>query len=124
MICGIGTDIVELHRIARLDHRHGTKFRQRILSPSEHQTWETFHSHRKIEFLAGRFAAKEAIAKALGIGIGRLGMSGLTIQLTNEGLSVIGETLSNLGMEKRDRLHISISHSHSNALAIAIWERL
>lgn len=69
MIRGIGLDLVELDRVARLDGRNG-KFRERILSARELQVYETLSSHRKTEYLAGRFAAKEAFSKARGTGIG------------------------------------------------------
>ena len=70
MITGIGLDIVELDRIQRLDER-SDKFRLRILSTKELQLYEALKPQRKIEFLAGRFAAKEAFAKARGTGIGK-----------------------------------------------------
>lgn len=70
MIEGIGLDIVELDRIARLDTA-SPKFRTRILSVKELALYDALQSHRKTEFLAGRFAAKEAFAKARGTGIGK-----------------------------------------------------
>jgi len=70
MITGIGLDLVELNRIARLDEK-SAKFRNRILTKHELERYEKFHGRRQIEFLAGRFAAKEAFAKAYGTGIGR-----------------------------------------------------
>ncbi|MCM3745003.1 holo-ACP synthase [Sporosarcina luteola] len=70
MIMGIGLDIVELDRIARLDER-SDKFRLRILSNKELSLYESLPAQRKNEFLAGRFAAKEAFAKAKGTGIGK-----------------------------------------------------
>lgn len=69
MIQGIGLDIVELDRIARLDGK-SAKFRMRILSDAELKRYEQLPQHRRIEFLAGRFAGKEAFAKARGTGIG------------------------------------------------------
>ncbi|MFS0577145.1 holo-ACP synthase [Sporosarcina sp. 179-K 3D1 HS] len=69
MIAGIGLDIVELNRIAQMDAR-SDKFRKRILVAEEMVSYESLASHRRIEFLAGRFAAKEAFAKAMGTGIG------------------------------------------------------
>lgn len=69
MISGIGLDITELDRIAELD-RKSDKFRNRILTTEEHHLYEKLNTYRRIEFLAGRFAAKEAFAKALGTGIG------------------------------------------------------
>ncbi|PID15883.1 holo-[acyl-carrier-protein] synthase [Sporosarcina sp. P34] len=82
MIQGIGLDIVELDRIARLDSR-GAKFRERILSKRELQVYETLSGHRKNEYLAGRFAAKEAFSKARGTGIGT-GCSFLDIEIISE----------------------------------------
>ncbi|MFS0691085.1 holo-ACP synthase [Sporosarcina sp. 179-K 8C2 HS] len=70
MIAGIGLDIVELERIARLDDR-SDKLRLRILSKRELRLYEELPQHRQVEFLAGRFAAKEAFAKARGTGIGK-----------------------------------------------------
>lgn len=69
MITGVGLDLVELARIARLDER-SAKFRERILTEKELARYEQFHGRRQLEFLAGRFAAKEAFAKAYGTGIG------------------------------------------------------
>ncbi|WP_318618065.1 holo-ACP synthase [Sporosarcina sp. YIM B06819] len=69
MIAGIGLDIVELNRIAKLDAR-SPKFRSRILTLEELKIYEGLTNHRRIEFLAGRFAGKEAYAKANGTGIG------------------------------------------------------
>lgn len=71
MIEGIGLDIVELNRIARLNAT-SDKFRLRILSNREQEVYEAIPSSgRRNEFLAGRFAAKEAFAKAKGTGIGK-----------------------------------------------------
>lgn len=70
MILGIGLDLVELNRIEKA-HSRSKKFAERILTKRELAILDTLSSSRQIEFLAGRFAAKEAYAKALGTGIGR-----------------------------------------------------
>ena len=70
MIKGIGLDLVELERIEKAMTR-SEKFQQRILTSRELVLFETLSPSRKIEFLAGRFAAKEAYAKANGTGIGK-----------------------------------------------------
>ncbi len=70
MITGIGLDIVELDRIAKLDAR-SEKFRARILTKVETEIYDSLSGHRRTEFLAGRFAGKEAFAKARGTGIGK-----------------------------------------------------
>lgn len=69
MITGIGLDMIELDRIQRLDVR-SPKFRVRVLTPAELLDYSKLAGHRRTEFLAGRFAAKEAFAKAMGTGIG------------------------------------------------------
>lgn len=69
MVVGIGLDLVELERIQRLDERSDA-FRLRILTPREQSKYESLQGRRRLEFLAGRFAAKEAFSKALGTGIG------------------------------------------------------
>ena len=69
MIIGIGLDIVELSRIRRLDGK-SAKFRERILTEHELSEYAALSLNRKTEFLAGRFAAKEAFGKAKGTGIG------------------------------------------------------
>ncbi|MCG7336786.1 holo-ACP synthase [Sporosarcina sp. ACRSM] len=69
MIAGIGLDIVELNRIAKLDSR-SPKFRFRTLTDEELKIYDALSPQRRIEFLAGRFAGKEAFAKAKGTGIG------------------------------------------------------
>lgn len=69
MTIAIGTDIVEIKRIADALERQGDKFVQRILTESEIEEYQA--RGNSVAFLAKRFAAKEAIAKALGTGIGR-----------------------------------------------------
>lgn len=68
MIKGIGLDIVEINRISKIMNR-SDKLQRRILSERELHIFEQLSEHRKIEFLAGRFAAKEAYSKANGTGI-------------------------------------------------------
>lgn len=68
-IVGIGTDIVDIARIGRLLKRHPERFAERILHPAELERFRQVAS--KSAWLAKRFAAKEAVAKALGTGIGQ-----------------------------------------------------
>lgn len=69
MIQGIGLDIVEMERIRKI-HTRSDQFMKRILSEKEQQKFTTLSNARQIEYLAGRFAAKEAFSKARGTGIG------------------------------------------------------
>jgi len=72
MTIGIGCDLVELARIERFYHRH-PRMVDKILHPQERVIWQTYvdknQMRRAHAFLAKRFAAKEAIAKALGLGM-------------------------------------------------------
>jgi holo-[acyl-carrier protein] synthase len=70
MITGIGLDVTEIEKIQTI-HSRTTKFVERILTLNEIKKFSSLSEHRQIEFLAGRFAAKEAFAKALGTGIGK-----------------------------------------------------
>jgi len=66
MIFGIGTDVVQLARIERVWQQYGDHFARRILLESE---YELFQIHKQpVRFLAMRFAAKEAVVKAMGTG--------------------------------------------------------
>ena len=71
MIYGLGVDLVEIARIRALVEKQ-PKFVTRILSQGEYKQYEALtHPQRRLEFLAGRFAVKEAFSKALGTGIGK-----------------------------------------------------
>ena len=67
MIAGIGVDIVRVNRIEAVLSRYGDRFARRVLAPPE---WAEFESStRRAHFLAKRFAAKEAMGKAIGTGV-------------------------------------------------------
>jgi holo-[acyl-carrier protein] synthase len=66
MIFGIGTDVVQLERIKHVYERFGEKFVERLLLPEEEAAFRKYT--RPVRFLAMRFAAKEAIVKAMGTG--------------------------------------------------------
>jgi len=66
MIFGIGTDVLQLSRVERLYERYGDRFAERLLLDEEKALFD--RSRNKVRFLGMRFAAKEAIAKALGTG--------------------------------------------------------
>lgn len=80
MIFGIGTDLVHIPRMEALLLKHGDKFAERILSESEFDIFK--QSPNQASFLAKRFAAKEATAKALGTGF-RDGLSLRHIAVSN-----------------------------------------
>ncbi len=70
MIVGTGVDVVDMERIAAVLARQGRRFVRRILTPEEEAVFEQATPGRQRQYLAGRFAIKEAVAKAFGTGIG------------------------------------------------------
>ncbi len=122
MIAGIGLDIVELSRIAGMEQRRMDKFALRVLTPEELHEWEHIeHLWRKIEFLAGRFAVKEAVSKAFGTGIGE-SMSFAEIGVIKDQNGKPNVTLTGRAQSTSTRLgisHIWISISHSGQFAVA-----
>jgi holo-[acyl-carrier protein] synthase len=66
MIFGIGTDVVQLERVRLIHEKYGERFVQRLLLPAEEVAFRRYR--RPVRFLAMRFAAKEAIVKAMGTG--------------------------------------------------------
>ncbi len=111
MIKGIGTDIVEISRIQ-------PDLAKRILSESELITYESFSSmHRKAEFLAGRFAIKEAISKALSHISFELSMNEIEIRNDEYGKPyLVCEKLKNY------KFSLSISHERAYAVGFCIIE--
>ncbi|WP_042357645.1 holo-ACP synthase [Bacillus rubiinfantis] len=114
MIKGIGIDIIELSRVRSLVGRQ-PKFIERVLTEVERQRYYQLSLARGIEFLAGRFAVKEAFAKAAGSGIGKQ-LSFLDIEIANDRL---GKPFI---AKPEVRAHISISHSREYAIAQVIIE--
>jgi holo-[acyl-carrier protein] synthase len=114
MIKGIGIDIIELSRIKEILTRQ-RKLIDRILTKSERQTFEKLSERRQVEFLAGRFAAKEAYSKALGTGIGKE-ISFLDIEIETDSLGK--PCIVRTGAQA----HLSISHSRDYAVAQVVIE--
>jgi holo-[acyl-carrier protein] synthase len=124
MILGTGIDIIEVARIASSFEKFGERFVNRILLPDE----ITYClSHKKpAPFLAARFAAKEAVSKAFGTGIGaQLGWQDMEIRRKESGEPfVVLHGKGKILFESRGakRLHVSLSHTQNYAAATAILE--
>lgn len=115
MIVGIGIDIIELNRIEKmLDGK--LKFMERILTESERNVAKGLKGSRLTEFVAGRFAAKEAYSKAVGTGIGKE-VSFLDIEVRNDdrGKPILITSTEYI-------VHLSISHSKEFAVAQVVLE--
>jgi len=124
MILGTGIDIIEVARIASSYEKFGERFVNRILLPDEIAYCLTHKN--PAPFLAARFAAKEAISKAFGTGIGAaLGWQDMEICRKDSGEPFVilhgkGEKLFESRGAKQ--LFVSLSHTQNYAAAMAVLE--
>ncbi|RIV17095.1 holo-[acyl-carrier-protein] synthase [Alicyclobacillaceae bacterium I2511] len=124
MIYGMGTDVIEISRIRQASSRHGNRLALRVLSQREFEEWSGMSEPRRMEYLAGRFALKEAIAKAAGVGLGRLRMNAVDIHVCSSGLCVSFSTdLVGQAVWVQQKWHVSLSHTGSVAFAVAVCEQ-
>lgn len=117
MIKGIGIDLIELDRI-QASYKKSDRLVKRVLTAKEQEIFNNLNSERrKVEFLAGRFAAKEAFSKAAGVGIGKLSFQHIEIIPKQSGAPAIRVK----GYEN-DQIFISITHSQEYAAAQIVIE--
>ena len=123
-IVGIGTDLIEVGRIAEMMERHGERFVERIFTKDEIEYCQ--RRKRSSMHFAGRFAVKEAVFKALGTGWNH-GVGWQQVETLSEesGKPVVG--LSGRAAEVAKELkvrsvHVSISHTNEQAVAYVILE--
>ena len=129
MIYGIGTDICKVPRIAQALARHGERFAQKILGPDEMAVYRAraaAHPERGVRYVATRFAAKEALSKALGIGL-RAPMTWPAAQLLNadngKPAFACNGALQDFLTANRLAVQVSVSDEEDYAVAFAIVER-
>ncbi|MEO0794677.1 MAG: holo-ACP synthase [Verrucomicrobiota bacterium] len=121
-VLGIGCDLVEVDRIRSMHERHGERFIERIYTPVESDYCLAFKN--PYASLAARFAAKEAVSKAFGTGIGaELGWLSVSVVKDDAGAPSI--VLDELGRTLLEKFHgtgvlISLSHTANLAQAYAI----
>jgi holo-[acyl-carrier protein] synthase len=125
MILGIGIDIIEVARVKASHERFGERFLNRILLADE---IAYCLSHKNpAPFLAARFAAKEAVSKAFGTGIGAsLGWQDIEIRRKESGEPFVilhGNGKKLFKSRRAKRLLISLSHTANYAAAAAVLER-
>jgi len=117
MISGTGVDIVKIERfLGKINNR---KFMEKIFSDNE----QAYLLRRSSATMAGLFAAKEAVSKAMGTGF--RGFSPCDIEITHDELGKPQATLLGAAKEKAADaaiFHISISHSDTDAIAFAVME--
>lgn len=115
MIYGIGLDVVEIDRIEQAYIKRET-FAQRVLTSKEQEIFSRLKGKRRVEFLAGRFSAKEAFSKAIGTGIGKIGFLDVEILPDERGKPVVTQSPFN------GKTWVSISHTDALAVAQVILE--
>jgi holo-[acyl-carrier protein] synthase len=124
MILGLGTDIVDVVRIAASFQQHGEMFLKRVLLPAE--IAYCLQHRQPAPFIAVRFAAKEAIAKAFGTGLGaQIGWQDMEIRRKESGepFAVLHGKAERLFSERgAKKIHVSLSHTESYAVATVILE--
>ena len=125
MIFGIGTDVVQVSRVQAVYEKHGERFVQRLLLPEEDAAFRRYK--RPVRFLAMRFAAKEAIVKALGTGFAH----GIWIRDVGIAPNAWGRPeviWSERGRTLRDRLgagegHVTLTDEAGLVVAVAVLMR-
>ncbi|MBQ9803217.1 MAG: holo-ACP synthase [Lentisphaeria bacterium] len=121
-ILGLGTDIVEINRIEKLLAAHPGRFEERICTPQELASAGT--KRGRVTFFAGRWAAKEAAAKALGCGIGK-NCAFTDISVINDAagkpeMSFTGAAAATAAACGVKNIRVSISHEAHYAVATVI----
>lgn len=130
LIYGIGHDVVEIERIRKmLDGAVGDRLMMRVLTQAEREL--PGRAARPAEFLAGRFAAKEALSKAFGCGIGKkLGFADMSILPDGAGKPHVilkPEVWQRLGLAGGPAgytVHLSITHERQLASAFVVVEKV
>ncbi len=124
MIVGIGVDIAEIQRLRAAMQRHKDGFARRVFTPTE-QKYCDAHADPAPHY-AARFAAKEALFKAIGTGWGKgVKWSDVEVQRGSDGAPLLvlrGEAMERARTIGATRSHISLSHSNDNAVAFVILE--
>lgn len=122
MIIGIGTDIIEIDRIEKaINENKG--FLSKVFTVNEINMFN--EKNMRSEVIAGNFAAKEAISKAMGTGF--RGFSFIDIEVLRDKLGkpivYLSKNMDNI-IDVRYRVNISISHNRTSAIAFAIMEEI
>lgn len=125
MIIGIGTDIVEVVRMEKMLDEHGDSFIEKIFT--DHEKNESGKRKDQAQYFAGRWAAKEALSKALGCGFGvHCGWKDITILNADNGkpeLTLTGTALRTSQELGVNSIHLSISHEKHYACASVVIEK-
>jgi holo-[acyl-carrier protein] synthase len=117
----IGIDLIDIDRIASVIGRHPDRFRLRVLTDAEQR-----YVGRKVERIAGRWAAKEAISKVLGLGVRGVGWREIEILPNRAGAPQVylhARAARRAAAMDLDEVSVSISHERHMAVAVAVAHR-
>jgi holo-[acyl-carrier protein] synthase len=117
----IGIDLIDIDRIVGVLGRHPARFRERVLTEHEQR-----YVGRKVERLAGRWAAKEAISKVLGLGVRGVGWREIEVLPNRAGQPQVylhGRAAIRAEDMGLDEVSVSISHERHMAVAVAVAHR-
>ena len=124
-IVGIGIDICEILRVKKLYEKYNYSFLKKILTEKEIDDF--YARNESLSFLAGRFAAKESIVKALGTGFTNgISFQDFTVFNDKDGapkLDVLNNALRVKEAKNINQIHLSISHEKNYAVASVILEK-
>lgn len=124
MILGTGVDIVAVERVARAVDRYGERFLRRVFTPAEIAYCTSAEAHRAAR-LAARFAAKEAVLKALGIGLRGVRWTDAEVcrdELGRPSVRLTGRLAEIAAARGATRIHLSLSHTQEYAVAQVVIE--
>lgn len=115
MIFGHGIDLQELSAVEKAFQRNA-RFAEKVLTSNEYATFNTLKGRRQMTYLAGRWSAKEAFAKAMGTGIGQVGFQDIEVLTDKAGKPYISQSPFS------GKTFVSISHSGDFVQASVILE--
>lgn len=122
MVAGVGTDLVDVRRISKMQQRYAGRFVERVLVPAEREIWQA--QTQPDAYLAKRWAAKEAVAKALGTGIGgQVSFQDIEISNAPSGqpqVTLQGGALARLAALGAQHCWLSLSDEGDYALAFVV----
>jgi holo-[acyl-carrier protein] synthase len=117
----VGIDLIDIDRIVAILGRYPERFRGRILTPAEDR-----YCHGRPERIAGRWAAKEAVSKVLGLGVRGVGWRDIEILPNRAGQPQVylhARAAARAAALELAELTVSISHERRMAVAVAVAER-
>ncbi len=117
----VGIDVIEIDRVEDVIRRHGDRFLERIYTPAE-----ITHCRGRVSELAARFAAKEAVMKALGTGIRGVGWKDIEVLPNRRGKPLVflyGRGAARARTIELRGLEVSLTHSKEYAIASVVGER-